>query len=200
MATYPTADNVKVKTVPIEELVQDQNNANKGTQRGRKMLRGSLRKLGAGRSILVDKNGTTLAGNKTLEEAKKQGHKKVVVVETDGDTLVAVQRSDLAAGDKKATELAIADNRVGEVDLQWDVDVLKDTEADMNDMFDAVELDRLLNDGKNSRPPNTLDLQKPPKMVWILLGIPFNRFDVVQEHLAALEEEADISVQSARDK
>jgi len=190
----------EIKTVPITDLLPDENNANRGTERGRKMLKRSLKKLGAGRSILVDRKGVALAGNKTLEEAKAQGYKNVVVVPTDGSTLVAVQRTDLDASDAKAQELAIADNRISEVDLSWDTEVLSGTEADLAEMFDPLETDRLLNEGKNSRVPNTIDLQKPPKMVWILLGIPFNRFDVVQGNLAALESEADISVQSARDE
>jgi len=39
----------------LEDLVQDRQNANAGTERGRYMLDHSLRELGAGRSILVDK-------------------------------------------------------------------------------------------------------------------------------------------------
>ena len=196
----PTDAETAVRTVPIAELVPDPDNANKGTARGRKLLKNSLKKLRAGRSILLDKNFTAIAGSKTLEEAKKQGFKKVTVVDSDGETLVAVRRTDLQANDKTAQELAVADNRVAEVDLAWDQEVLKGTQADLSEMFEPLELDRLLNEGKNSRQPNTIDLQPPPKKVWILLGIPFDRFDVVQGHLAALEEEAEISVQSARDK
>jgi hypothetical protein len=198
--TTDGTDKTTVKTVPIGDLVQDSNNANRGTPRGRKTLKGSLKKFGAGRSILLDKDNTVLAGNKTLEEAKKQGFKKVLVIDTDGDTLVAVRRTDLDAKDKKAQELAIADNRVGELDLAWDPEVLKQTEADLSELFEPLELDRLLNDGKNTRRADTIDLQPPPKMLWVLLGIPFNRFDVVQDHFAALEAEAEISVQSARNE
>lgn len=194
------ADNPTVRTIPVEDLVQDDHNANRGTVRGRKALKNSLKKFGAARSILVDKNFTTLAGNKTLEEYVKQGGKRVIVVDSPGDTLIAVRRTDLQADDKKAQELAIADNRVAEVDLSWDPEVLKQTDADLEEMFEPLELDRLLNEGKNSRQPNTIDLQPPPKMVWILLGIPFTRFDLVQEHLSALESESEISVQSARDE
>lgn len=189
-----------VRTIPIADLLPDPENANRGTVRGRKMLKGSLKKLGAGRSILVDKNLTTIAGNKTLDEYKKQGGKRVVVVDTDGDTLVAVRRTDLDVQDKKGQELAIADNRVSEVDLSWDPEVLKQSDAELTEMFEPLELDRLLNEGKNSRQPNTIDLQPPPKMVWVLLGIPFNRFDLVQGNLAALEAESEISVQSARNE
>lgn len=76
--------------------------------------------LGAGRSILVDKHGVTIAGNKTLEEAEALGL-PVKVVETDGSELVAVMRKDLdLEEDGKARRLAFADNRIGEIDLDWD--------------------------------------------------------------------------------
>jgi hypothetical protein len=190
-----------VTTIPIEQLTQDPENANKGTAHGRKLLKSSLKRLGAGRSVLLDKDGIILAGNKTIEAAQKQGFKKVVVVDTDGDTIVAVRRTDLSADDDKARELAIADNRVGQVDLSWDPEVLRATEVDLTQFFDdQVELDRLLNEGKNVKRSDRIDLQPPPKMMWVLLGIPFNRFDAVQSHFAALEQEAEISVQSARNE
>jgi hypothetical protein len=193
------ADKPVVRTIPIADVATQAENANKGTERGRKLLKQSLKKHGAGRSVLLDKNFQALAGSKTIEEYRKQG-KEIIVVDSDGTKLIAVRRTDLDAGDQSAQELAIADNRVNEVDLAWDTEILKTTEAELEEMFEPIELDRLLENGKNSRQPNTIDLQPPPKKMWILLGIPFNRFDLVQEHLAALEAEADISVQSARNE
>jgi hypothetical protein len=118
----------------IGALRFDDKNANRGTERGRKALAASLKRYGAGRSILLDKKGRVIAGNKTLEQAKAAGHKDVIVVETDGSQLVAVKRTDLDLRDKKARALAVADNRVGELDLEWETDVLADlkTSADLS--------------------------------------------------------------------
>lgn len=44
-------------TINIEELVQDDNNLNKGTKEGQRLMERSFRELGAGRSILVDRDG-----------------------------------------------------------------------------------------------------------------------------------------------
>lgn len=65
----------------------------------------SLTRLGAGRSIVADKNGVVIAGNKTLQAAEAQGI-PVRIVETDGKELVVVQRTDLdlANGDTRARE------------------------------------------------------------------------------------------------
>lgn len=116
-----------MKSKPIKSLCDlspDPHNANKGTERGVGMLEHSLRTYGAGRSILCDKNGAVIAGNKTLERAADLGM-EVEVVQSDGKKLVVVQRTDLDLGkDPAARELAYADNRAGEVGLEWDMDVL----------------------------------------------------------------------------
>ena len=63
----------EVKRIKASELTPDIRNANKGTERGRGALETSLRQYGAGRSILVDKHGRIVAGNKTLETAAEIG-------------------------------------------------------------------------------------------------------------------------------
>lgn len=105
-------------------LTPDRDNANEGTQRGRGLLEKSLRKLGAGRSILTDKAGNVIAGNKTLETAADIDL-PVRIVETDGNELVVVKRTDLdlySETDKRARQLAYADNKIAEVDLAWKPD------------------------------------------------------------------------------
>lgn len=130
----------------ITDLVPDNKNANRGTARGRKAVRDSLQKLGAGRSIVVDRNGRIIAGNKTAEGAKAAGLENVIAVETDGSQLVAVVRTDLDLDDPKARELAIADNRTAELGLEWDGPVLKDLSADLDlkPYFSDDELKELL--------------------------------------------------------
>jgi DNA modification methylase len=104
----------------LAALLPDENNANKGTDRGRAALDRSLRDFGAGRSVLLDRHGRVIAGNKTVEKARSLGL-TLRVVQTDGTELVAVQRRDLdLETDDKAKGLAIADNRVAELDLDWD--------------------------------------------------------------------------------
>ena len=130
----------------LSDLTPDPRNANKGTTRGAAMIRASLRDYGAGRSILLDKNGAIIAGNKTAENAGALGHKDVIVVQTDGSQLVAVQRTDLDLKDPRARQLAIADNRSGEVSLEWDPEMLKGLAGDGIDLapfWSADELEKL---------------------------------------------------------
>jgi len=116
----------------INDLKFDRHNANLGTDRGRAALAASLKQYGAGRSILVDKKGRVIAGNKTLEQALAAGYQDVLVVKTDGKKLVVVQRTDLDLTDPKARALAVADNRVGELNLEWDPKVLADLHCEIN--------------------------------------------------------------------
>jgi hypothetical protein len=108
------------------DLVADEHNANLGTDRGREMLTQSLAELGAGRSVLVDKHGRLIAGNKTVGAAGALGMDRVKVVQTTGDEIIVVQRIDLDLdADQRARMLALADNRIAELDLQWDPQVLE---------------------------------------------------------------------------
>jgi hypothetical protein len=131
----------------IEVLQPDPHNANKGTARGRALLEKSLRQYGAGRSIVSDKHDVTICGNKTLEAAADIGL-PIRIVETDGTELVVVKRTDLdLATDKAARELAYADNRVAEVDLEWDAEQLAEDRAagiDLEGFWHAHELDALI--------------------------------------------------------
>ena len=56
----------KVIETNIESLVPDNKNFNKGTEYGQHLIEESLRKFGAGRSILLDKNNSIISGNKTM--------------------------------------------------------------------------------------------------------------------------------------
>lgn len=154
----------------LSALTPDTRNANKGTARGRKLVRESLERYGAGRSILIDKSGNVIAGNKTVEGAKAAGLQDVQIVKTDGTKLIAVQRTDLDINDKKARELAIADNRASEVGLEWDVNVLKDFKAedvDLSPFWDQRELVSFwANTGGDDAPEPKLDQAAELQRKW----------------------------------
>lgn len=111
---------MKEEIISINELQQDDHNFNKGTEEGGKLMKKSFSELGAGRSILIDKNGRIIAGNKSQKAAIEAGIKKVRVIETTGDELVAVKRTDIDIDSKKGRELALADNATTKVNLVFD--------------------------------------------------------------------------------
>ena len=164
---------------PIDELHPDPKNANKGTDRGRQLVTASLEECGAGRSILADRDGTVIAGNKTLAAARALGL-PTRMVETDGHELIVVKRSDLLLGeDEKARRLAYLDNRASELGLEWDTDrLLADLQGgvDLSGIFDRDEIDELLGrllepsgltDPDNVPPPPQTPVSRPGDL-WLL--------------------------------
>lgn len=114
----------KVIETNIESLVPDNKNFNKGTEYGDHLIDESLRRFGLGRSILIDKNNRIIAGNKTAEKAADIGFTDVVVVEVDGNQLVAVKRKDIDLDSAKGREFALADNATGKANLCFDTDLI----------------------------------------------------------------------------
>lgn len=113
----------KITRTTIDELRQDDKNFNKGTEKGRKLMRKSLRQFGAGRSVLIDRNNRIIAGNKTQENAMAAGIKKVIIVDADADELVAVRR-DVDLDTREGREMALADNATSAANLAWDDNTL----------------------------------------------------------------------------
>lgn len=139
--------NGAIRTIAaLGDLLPDARNANDGTPRGRAMVESSVRRFGFGRSVLADRQGHVIAGNKTLEAASAVGG-KVKVVQTTGDELVVVQRTDLDLGDVAAQELAVADNRASEVGLAWNAAqlvALADGGAELSQFFRPPEWEHLV--------------------------------------------------------
>lgn len=115
----------QLKQGKVHDLIQDDRNLNKGTERGQQLIEKSLRQFGAGRSILVDKNNRIIAGNKTHANAEAAGIDDAVIVETDGTKLVVVKRTDIDLDSKQGREMALADNATVKVDLEWDTEQLE---------------------------------------------------------------------------
>lgn len=141
-------------------LTLDPKNANQGTKRGLDLLEESVENYGAARSIVSTADDVVIIGNKTAQVAAEKGI-PFRVVETDGRELLVVKRRDLQYADPRAKELAIADNRVAEVDLSWDGDILAGFKAEginVGAFFFDEELDRLTDgDGGGGAPPDDVE-------------------------------------------
>jgi hypothetical protein len=163
-----------IKTV--SDLIPDHANANKGTERGRYAVEASLRETGAGRSIVVDKNGKIIAGNKTLESwADISG--EIEIVRTDGKKLVVVQREDLDLDDVEglARKLAYYDNRAGQLGLEWDAEQL------FSDLNAGVDLSAMFFDHELNDILGHIDTVDDPLAEW--KGMPeFEQEDAFAEH------------------
>lgn len=101
------------------KITFDKKNYRKHSEQNKKRIRKSLTECGAGRSVLVDKDGCLIAGNGVFEQAEKMGI-KTRVVETDGTELVVVKRTDIGTEDDKRKLLALADNATSD-SVEWDL-------------------------------------------------------------------------------
>jgi hypothetical protein len=145
-----TDDAASIKR--LEDLRQDEQNANAGTDRGMFSLRESVIRFGVGRGVVVDKKGRLIGGNKTHQVLSELGGFNVQVVPTTGDTLVVTQRLDLDLDDTEdpaARELAFADNRAQELNLAWDAQQVAagvEQGLDLGAFFHQHELDAIINE------------------------------------------------------
>ena len=126
------------KVIDITELAQDQRNFNKGNEQGQQLMERSFKELGAGRSILLDRNGNIIAGNKSQQAAIAAGIKRVRVIETTGDELVAVKRTDVDIDSAEGRKMAYLDNLSTQVNLTWDQTELEAVQADVEG-FDVAD-------------------------------------------------------------
>lgn len=103
-----------------DEIKYDQRNYRDHDQRNLSLIKKSIQRCGAGRSILLDKNGEIIAGNATYKTLQELGI-PVKIIPTDGKTAIALQRTDLDTNDRKRKELAAFDNSTSDK-VHWNFD------------------------------------------------------------------------------
>ena len=123
----------------INNLKADHKNARKRTDRSADLIKESLERYGAARSIVIDEENRILAGNGTVEGAKAAGIKNLRIIDTEGDEIIAIRRTGLTEDEKVG--LALADNRASDLSA-WDKEMLHrlSQEHDLNPWFDEADL------------------------------------------------------------
>lgn len=154
--------------MPAQRFKSDPNNARIHNEANVEIIKRSIGQSGFGRSILVAKDGTILAGNATYDAATQVGLDDAIVVDSDGSKVVVVRRTDLDPTDPKAVELALADNRANELST-WNVEKIEQTRLEMPGMIESMwsraDLDALLGPvvaAKSVKEPEQVPLPDPP--------------------------------------
>ena len=133
----------------MNEIKFDKRNYRKHDKKNKSLIKKSLEKFGAGRSIVVDAEGEIIGGNGVYEQAQKLGL-KTKIVETDGSELVVVKRTDLKTDDEKRKALAVMDNSTSdtsEFDLElltadFSVDELEDFGIELPEEEEEEEINK----------------------------------------------------------
>lgn len=154
-------------------------------------LRRSLREFGMVQPIIVQ-----MPGNRIIA-----GHQRVEAAIAEGLDKVPVHR--LRISDAKAKAMNLALNRIHG---DWDDEKLKSLLGELKEVersltgFDEDEITKLLSDSLEGKTVEQMEVKPAPDIVWYLIGIPLDRLGGVQEHIAALENNSDLCVQSSRNK
>lgn len=120
----------------ISDLIPDDKNFNRHSERGSSFVKKSIEKFGLGRSILLDKNNKIIAGNLTTEEAGQLGIGDVEIIESDGRRIIAVKRTDIDLDTPQGREMALADNRSAVVSIDLDTALIEETFIDNPEIVD----------------------------------------------------------------
>lgn len=137
----------------IKIKYQDQN-LNKGTDKGRDMVQRSIDKFGMRDAVVIDKNGEIISGNHRKKAATKRGITKERIIEANSDEVIAIQYNDIDLSTPEGKELALALNQtakfninidediaieeLGEVVEEWGIEIPVELEAEEDD-FDVPE-------------------------------------------------------------
>ena len=143
----------------MNEIKFDKRNYRKHDKKNKSLIKKSLEKFGAGRSIVVDAEGEIIGGNGVYEQAQKLGL-KTKIVETDGSELVVVKRTDLKTDDEKRKALAVMDNSTSdtsEFDLEllttdFTVDELEDFGIELPEEVKDMEVPDVLEKEDSDKP------------------------------------------------
>ncbi len=141
----------------VSDISLDNRNYRKHSEKNLKLIRDSLRELGAGRSILIDRDNMIIAGNGVFQQANALGI-PIKIIETDGSKLIAIRRKDLSSEDERRSLLAISDNKTSDessFDLRM---VLEDFDKAILEnlgfeSFESQLLEDLDFEGKNKEVP-----------------------------------------------
>jgi len=120
------------------------------------LIKESLQRYGAARSIVIDEDNRILAGNGTVEGARAAGITNVRIIETDGDEIIAIRRKGLSEDEKVG--LALADNRTADLS-EWDQEMLHrlSEQHDISTWFDNNDFESIFASQSEQVAPQDFD-------------------------------------------
>jgi DNA modification methylase len=96
---------MKIETLQIKDLTPDPQNARQHDDKNLKAIQGSLKEFGQRKPIVITEAGVIVAGNGTVEAAKRLGWTKIDAVRVPGDW-TPEQTKAFALADNRTAELA----------------------------------------------------------------------------------------------
>jgi site-specific DNA-methyltransferase (adenine-specific) len=155
---------MKIETLQIKDLTPDPQNARLHDDKNLKAIQGSLKEFGQRKPIVITEAGVIVAGNGTVEAAKRLGWLEIQAVRVPGDW-TPEQTKAFALADNKTAELA-----------KWDVKVLNaqllefvESEFDIEALgFELPQVLELQGSEEGELPPPPAEAQTKLGDVWQL--------------------------------
>jgi len=107
---------MEVEVVDISAIKLDPNNYRTHPEENIELISNSVKELGFGRSIVIDENNMLIAGEGATRGSINAGIKEAIIIDADGDQVVAVRRRNLSPENKE--RLKVIDNRANETS-EW---------------------------------------------------------------------------------
>jgi ParB-like chromosome segregation protein Spo0J len=172
---------MKIEKLPTGKLIPYARNAKKHDAAQVSKLAGSIREFGFNNPVLIDADNGIIAGHGRVLAAQQLGLSEVP----------CIRLGHLTDNQRKA--YILADNRLAEIGVAWDEEILKQElqgieDSDLDLALTGFSLDDFLKDPVKVK---SLTVDKPPDMAWILISIPIEQFGKVQKLMESLPEDAD---------
>lgn len=177
---------MEIEVLKIADLAPYAKNSRTHSEAQQKKIERSIKEFGFTNPILIDANGVIIAGHARIQAAKHLGLKEVP----------CLRLSHMTESQKRA--YIIADNRLAE-DGGWDKDVLEFEVEELKALgFDITltgfEVDDFFQHEEIKL--TTVDTRPPPKLSWVLIGIPIVRFGEIQAQIEAISSIEDVVVKT----
>ena len=112
---------MKLELLKLDQLTPDPTNARSHDEKNLGAIEGSLREFGQRKPIVIDQRGVIVAGNGTVEAAKRLGWTEIEAVRVPADWDA-----------ERIKAFALADNRTAEL-ASWDTEVLNKQLQELSD-------------------------------------------------------------------
>lgn len=177
---------MQVEQRPLSEITPYEQNPRRNDG-AVKAVADSIREFGFRQPIVVDPQGVIVVGHTRWKAAR----------ELKLETVPVHVAHDLTPEQARAYRLA--DNKTNEL-AEWDDDLLAEEIKSLLDDdyevdalgFGEDEISSLLDDSPTVKP---LDTQAPPKMTWVLIGIPTVQFGDISEAIEQIAGHEDAIIE-----
>lgn len=136
---------MKIETLQIKDLTPDPDNARQHDDKNLKAIQGSLNQFGQRKPIVITEAGVIVAGNGTVEAAKRLGWLEIQAVRVPGDWTP-----------EQTKAFALADNRTAEL-ATWSPEVLASQLVELEEANFVIEDFGFLKIAAVKLPDNLLD-------------------------------------------